>query len=644
MTDIIKRIEDLMDLFDEGEITTADKIQRPQSALDRQMFEDFKKRNPMSNGGPSRRMYSGRMMTEEQIQALKDRRKVPKKEGMVYDKKTKTFRPRKNFQNIDRSIFRAPKAAETKARKATEKLKNFVEKFKKENNRLPSQQEIMRAVGGKSATVQKYLTEGVDYAPRISKIEAGRLAGIKSGEVRAVPEGQDPSYVKRAKTLDEANKFLSKQDDADFKKINAGKKAINKYFKNKPELINTTEFGKNIKQLLALRMDKDTGNIFSKVRPDSYYENLARRGKLFDIFDIKPVKEGGRSLRFPTNINIAPGQFNQVFIQNQVGKFFAKGINEEAVKNVENLLKEKNIRVKLPNVGYLGQDNPVAVDRAKGTFPKIQETLKSMKAPKEILNLFETKNVKKLAAIGCPGKMMGGRVKLAEGQNLTRCALRGINKLQTTNPKNLTLADRANYQAIRKTSQGARVLKNVLGPAALAIEALFVAPFVASDYASGRRGKDITLSALSLGLADQKLRRDELKEYFPEYGKGQELLDLDERLIELERQQKGTRGQRVRSKDKLNIGLKKFDEAVKQFPTEESLLDNLEKSKQAEIDLAKDEAERAEQRRSPFDLSDPFSAAGGGIAKLAGVDSGPPPPAGPNSQGLQGLMKRVKKL
>ena len=148
---------------------------------------------------------------------------------------------------------------------------------------------------------------------------------------------------------------------------------------------------------------------------------------------------------------------------------------------------------------------------------------------------------------------------------------------------------------------------------------------------------------MSLGLADQKLRRDELKEYFPEYGKGQALLDLDERLMELERQQKGTRGQRIRSKGKLKIGLKKFDEAIKELPTEEALLNNLEKSRQAEMDLAKDEAERKKQRRSSFDLSDPFSAAGGGIAKLAGVDSGPPPPAGPNSQGLQGLMKRVKK-
>ena len=36
--------------------------------------------------------------------------------------------------------------------------------------------------------------------------------------------------------------------------------------------------------------------------------------------------------------------------------------------------------------------------------------------------------------------------------------------------------------------------------------------------------------------------------------------------------------------------------------------------------------------------------AGGGIAKLAGDESGPPPERGPNSQGLQGLMKRVRNL
>ena len=39
-----------------------------------------------------------------------------------------------------------------------------------------------------------------------------------------------------------------------------------------------------------------------------------------------------------------------------------------------------------------------------------------------------------------------------------------------------------------------------------------------------------------------------------------------------------------------------------------------------------------------------FSAAGGGIAKEAGVNSGPPPDSGPNPQGLSYLMKRGKNI
>ena len=41
---------------------------------------------------------------------------------------------------------------------------------------------------------------------------------------------------------------------------------------------------------------------------------------------------------------------------------------------------------------------------------------------------------------------------------------------------------------------------------------------------------------------------------------------------------------------------------------------------------------------------DPFQAAGGGIAKQAGDSSGRPPEKGPNSQGLPGLLKRVRNL
>jgi len=48
------------------------------------------------------------------------------------------------------------------------------------------------------------------------------------------------------------------------------------------------------------------------------------------------------------------------------------------------------------------------------------------------------------------------------------------------------------------------------------------------------------------------------------------------------------------------------------------------------------------QKQSYFADNFRLEKAGGGIAKLAGVDQGPPPASGPNSQGLQGLMKRVR--
>ena len=41
----------ILDLFDEDEVTTADKIDRPQEALEREAFDDFMKRNPMAGGG-----------------------------------------------------------------------------------------------------------------------------------------------------------------------------------------------------------------------------------------------------------------------------------------------------------------------------------------------------------------------------------------------------------------------------------------------------------------------------------------------------------------------------------------------------------------------------------------------------------------
>ena len=55
-----------------------------------------------------------------------------------------------------------------------------------------------------------------------------------------------------------------------------------------------------------------------------------------------------------------------------------------------------------------------------------------------------------------------------------------------------------------------------------------------------------------------------------------------------------------------------------------------------------DDRIQSQQMQNIADAGGVANLAGGGIAKLAGVSSGPPPESGPMSQGLQGLMKRVR--
>ena len=82
--DLQDKIIELMDLFD-GEVTTADKIDRPERALEKEAIDDFMKRNPMAGGGmlvqPGfggvRQGYAtpkgtGISLSKEQLQLLKD--------------------------------------------------------------------------------------------------------------------------------------------------------------------------------------------------------------------------------------------------------------------------------------------------------------------------------------------------------------------------------------------------------------------------------------------------------------------------------------------------------------------------------------------------------------------------------------------
>ena len=598
-----------------------------------------------------RRMYSGRMMTEDQIEALRQRQLVPKQEGMTWDKKTKSFRPRKNFQNIDRSIFTAPKSAETKKLKATKRLKDFVENFKLENNgQLPTQEEILRMSGGKSETIQKYLTEGVDYAKRTTKQEAGRLAGLRSGEVRAVPEGQDPSYVKRAKKIKESEKFQSKQDKADLEEINKGKKEINKYFKNKPDAINNTEFGKNIKAMMAMRMDKD-GKFYSRVMSDDYYKKKASEGKIYDLFDIKPVAEGGKNLRYPVNVNITPGQFNSAFIQAQVSKAFSKGVKPESVKFLDNYLKEKNIRVKLPNVGYVGADEAVAVTGKPGqrTFPKITKTLESMQAPEEIIRFFTANNLSK-AGFRCD-KANGG---VCDDPRAYRKSMR----------ETMQKAAQGDTAAVRKIQNLGKTMNTLRGAAKTTgygalIEIGLAVPLATMDWAKGANKQEI-VSNVSLGLfgksMDEQLRDKDIR-----YKQISELEDagIAEDKARSNLQTQGSYRSYAQNLQRLEDKMAKTDKAAIPFlrPNpqleagqmfdQDRYFEDLPYISQMQDKYAEERKQRGIERgtlKPNFDVfEEEIGYAGGGIASIRRPNA-IPPESGPTPQGLPSMYNRVKRI
>ena len=67
----------------------------------------------------------------------------------------------------------------------------------------------------------------------------------------------------------------------------------------------------------------------------------------------------------PYNINLTPGTavFQQV-IEGDPTSFIDKSLNADAVKNLNNFLVDKNIRVELPNVGYMGAKPDIAATAA----------------------------------------------------------------------------------------------------------------------------------------------------------------------------------------------------------------------------------------------------------------------------------------
>jgi hypothetical protein len=224
-------------------------------------------------------------------------------------------------------------------------------------------------------------------------------------------KSQQKTKATRAEKEAVGKKYASEAELERFKIVNKQKKKLNDFFKDKPNAINNTEFGKEIKKLMDVRIDKD-GNFFQNTRPDSYYVDKAKKGQIFDIFDINKIAKGQRITKQTNNLNITPSQFNEGFIEGQVDRYFKKGGRLEGqtdkLKKIDEYLKSIGVKVDIGDVGRIGGGDKVFYESSTGKFPHIYNTLKNMKIPDTLLRdinpTVEIEGIKKLVDVPVPEK------------------------------------------------------------------------------------------------------------------------------------------------------------------------------------------------------------------------------------------------
>ena len=136
-----------------------------------------------------------------------------------------------------------------------DELKLFVENFKLENGRIPTQNEIMKGTGRASQSIKKYLVEGTDFAKPLTKLEAAKLGGKKRTGITKV----DPKLVQELKDLKVKGISLSVETSA------AGSKSFRVVFDKKLNLKRisvpaTKENLEKIKTTVSQVVDSDNYN------------------------------------------------------------------------------------------------------------------------------------------------------------------------------------------------------------------------------------------------------------------------------------------------------------------------------------------------------------------------------------------------
>ena len=630
MEDLQDKIIELMDLFDDEEITTADKIDRPQRALDREAIDDFMKRNPMAGGGMlvqpsadgSRPGYSGEYGPNIRESKKSNSFEVTIERGKkvfnksfnfkTYGSKEKALEAAKEYRDEKRKIpdtrgdkkggFGAGAPGGSKEQTGGKaKIEKILNNFIKQGKTSFSNADIRAKMN-----VENFYKSDLNFRRAVDVI-------------KKQPKYKNLTFIKkpRVENPDEAAKLVRKKRQEGLKETDTTKaKGTKKYpFHHIRQITGGVPLTTDDVVIINQRMnsvmsqyDKSLNAIASAIQKNN---RLA--------LEAMNAKDEGTALKYMARVDEL-NETAEKIVNSAIKKLPKKydglvGFNQFTLPRDEYGLPISNEPMIVKKVGGMPISKN-AIDLTTLNLKNEQEFRKIVRAQAEAGKVGQIKGLKsfmKANGIKCiVSKSNGGPVTC----DMPQAYEKSLNELSTKAQAG-DQAAAAKMTNFAKSVRGAgSVIKGVLGPAALVFEAGIAVPIGLFEYSQGKPATEI-VDSLTYGLFG-KSREDRLKEQMPAYGQVENLQNIDQRIQNLERLQKGTRGQKLRSKPKFEKAKEEFQTAAEPFLSLEDptagMLENLKQSEDLRQKLIKEDLQRKEERKTPFDLSDPFMAAKGGRA------------------------------
>ena len=692
MDELDSIIRQINEEFGEGTITTASEMPRPERALEKQAIDDFMDRNPMAGGGMlvqpsadgSRPGYNGRGGPRpntggdrSQYIDYEIRIKNPGEKKLAIAEKVHGNKP----EYKGKKGFKLWKSLSTSQRSnITEGHTTGEPSVKLKKNQIGKDDFIKLVNANKDKTYNQFVEILKDYKTKDNKpftknIIADRLRAYKlSGSFKKEPpKGKD--LTKKAETEKKRQEFLKDTDPTGAK----GTKQVNYHHIRQIAggVPLTTDDVMLINQRINSQLGGETNKALNRISAA-----IQKNNRL--ALEAMNAKEESLALEYMKRSDDLNAQAEKI-VNSAINKLPKKykgyvGFNQFTLPRDEYGLPISNEPLIVKKVGGM----PVSKDAIDLTDLNLKQEAEFKKLVRTQAETGKTGQIKGLASF-IKRNFPDGEIicNLSTGINcnnpeayrksldqLTQKAAQGDQAAKTT------LSKFGN-----KVATAGKFIKAGLGPLALATEvAIDLAIPLNQTLQEGIPYKQAFADSLiNKYILGPKLQVDKEAEIAKEMAKGEEfaMAKRGERMgktifgVPLMAQSATADAQRLKKREEEMLEMypnmqfaNMSNEAIDAMLKDQGVFSPFTlgyglQQKQPGIgdmkyneELAYDEIrEAANKKVNELMLENQMSNlafgaanfAGGGIAKLAGVDQGPPPESGPNSQGLQGLLNRVKK-